>query len=53
MVGLAYDATPVGKRDEYFNILYDTPHTTLTFIDDISELLGKEFSPFEIASMQR
>jgi hypothetical protein len=47
MVGLAYDETPKDKREEYFNILYDTPHTTNTFIDAISDLTGKEFVPFE------
>lgn len=47
MVGLAYDATPKEKRADYFKILYDTPHTTNTFIDAISELNGQKFEPFE------
>ncbi|WP_078547757.1 hypothetical protein [Litchfieldia alkalitelluris] len=46
MVGLAYDATPADKRDEYFRILYDTPHTTQTFINAIGKLNDKEFIPF-------
>jgi hypothetical protein len=53
MVGLAYDATPVDKRKEYFDILYDTPHTTFTFIDAISELNRKEFKPFELPNVQK
>ncbi|MDZ5471327.1 hypothetical protein SM124_06160 [Bacillus sp. 31A1R] len=48
MVGLAYDATPVEKRQDYFKILYDTPHTTVTFIDAISHLIGTEFVPFVV-----
>jgi hypothetical protein len=48
MVGLAYDASPKDKRKDYFHILYDTPHTTRTFIDAISELTGTPFKPFEI-----
>lgn len=47
MVGKAYDATPKEKRADYFKILYDTPHTTNTFIDAISELNGKTFEPFQ------
>ncbi|MFZ3589977.1 hypothetical protein ACOI1C_12030 [Bacillus sp. DJP31] len=47
MVGLAYDATPRDKRAEYFHQLYDTPHTTNTFIDAISHLTGSEFQPFD------
>lgn len=47
LVGLAYDAISAEKRPELFNILYDTPHTTNTFIDAISELTGSEFKPFE------
>lgn len=47
MVGLAYDATPKEKREDYFKILYDTPHTTNTFIDAISKLNGQKFEPFE------
>jgi hypothetical protein len=47
MVGKSYDLVPVEKRAEYFTILYDTPHTTDTFIDAISELTGRVFNPFE------
>ncbi|KAA0549873.1 hypothetical protein FZW96_00550 [Bacillus sp. BGMRC 2118] len=47
MVGLAYDATPKEKRAQYFKELYDTPHTTNTFIDAISKLTGSTFQPFE------
>lgn len=53
MVGLAYDATPVEKRVEYFKILYDTPHTTFTFIDAISELNGSVFRPFELPKAEK
>ncbi|MEQ6390498.1 hypothetical protein RZN22_14425 [Bacillaceae bacterium S4-13-58] len=47
MVGLAYDAVPKEKRPQFFTQLYDTPHTTNTFIDVVTELIGKEFKPFE------
>jgi hypothetical protein len=46
MVGNAYKETPKEKREEYFYILYDTPHTTKTFIKAISKLNGKEFDAF-------
>jgi hypothetical protein len=46
MVGNAYKETPKEKREEYFSILYDTPHTTKTFIKAISNLHGKEFDAF-------
>ncbi|CAM3801625.1 hypothetical protein [Mesobacillus thioparans] len=46
MVGNAYKETPKEKREEYFSILYDTPHTTKTFIKAISKLNGKEFDAF-------
>lgn len=47
MVGKAYDLFPKEQRPEFFKILYDTPHTTNTFIDAISGLSGKKFQPFE------
>jgi hypothetical protein len=47
MVGKAYDSVPKEKRAEFFKILYDTPHTTNTFIDAVSGLSGKNFRPFE------
>jgi hypothetical protein len=46
MVGNAYKETPKEKRSEYFSILYDTPHTTKTFINAISKLHGVEFDAF-------
>ena len=46
MVGNAYKETPKEKRQEYFSILYDTPHTTKTFIKAISNLNGKPFDAF-------
>ncbi|WP_251553708.1 DUF885 domain-containing protein [Neobacillus muris] len=46
MVGNSYKVTPKEKRDEYFSILYDTPHTTSTFIKAISSLNGKPFNAF-------
>ncbi|HSU79460.1 MAG TPA: hypothetical protein VLK78_03525 [Candidatus Angelobacter sp.] len=48
MVGDAYDEVPVNKREDFFKILYDTPHSTLTFVDAISELTGKPFVPFTL-----
>jgi hypothetical protein len=46
MVGKAYDLLPKHKRSQYFDILYDTPHTTDTFIQEIRDLLGTDFDPF-------
>ncbi|PLR73548.1 hypothetical protein [Bacillus sp. UMB0728] len=46
MVGNSYKETPKEKRGEYFRILYDTPHTTKTFIKAIEELNGKKFDAF-------
>lgn len=47
MVGKAYDAVAKEKRADFFKILYDTPHTTNTFIDAVSGLTGTQFQPFE------
>ncbi|MCT2537089.1 hypothetical protein NYQ66_15215 [Aquibacillus koreensis] len=47
MVGKAYDAIDKNKRADFFKVLYDTPHTTNTFIDAVSGLIGKDFQPFE------
>ncbi len=46
MVWKAYDLVPKEKRQEYFKILYDTPHTTSTFIDAIRSLTMTAFDPF-------
>ncbi|MFD1861366.1 hypothetical protein [Planococcus chinensis] len=47
MVGKAYDSVSKEQRADFFKILYDTPHTTNTFIDAVSELSGRKFQPFE------
>lgn len=47
MVGKAYDAVAKDKRADFFMALYDTPHTTNTFIDAVSQLTGTNFQPFE------
>lgn len=47
MIGRAYDAVRKDQRAEYFHILYDTPHTTSTFNNAISELIGRPFRPFD------
>ena len=47
MIGKSYEMIPVDKRSEYFKILYDTPHTTSTFIEAIKTFTGKEFDPFK------
>jgi len=49
MVGKAYDTVPKEKRGAYFAELYDTPHTTNTFINAVSKLTGTEFRPFDQA----
>lgn len=46
IVWKAYDLIPKEKRSEFFRILYDTPHTTNTFISAIKTLTGKDFGPF-------
>ncbi|MDN3449607.1 hypothetical protein QMA09_05365 [Planococcus sp. APC 3906] len=47
MVGKGYDSVAKDQRAEFFKILYDTPHTTNTFIDAVSDLSGSRFQPFE------
>ncbi|MCH4826299.1 hypothetical protein [Planococcus halocryophilus] len=47
MVGKAYDSVPKQQRSEFFETLYDTPHTTNTFIDAVSAMIGEKFQPFE------
>ncbi|QFF98119.1 hypothetical protein PB01_04400 [Psychrobacillus glaciei] len=46
MIGNAYAQTPKNLRNEYFKILYDTPHTTETFVKAITQLHDKEFDAF-------
>jgi hypothetical protein len=46
MIGNSYAQTPKNLRNEYFKILYDTPHTTETFVKAISQLHKKEFDAF-------
>jgi hypothetical protein len=48
MVGKAYDLVLREQRPDFFKILYDMPHTTNTFIDEVSKLTKKEFTPFEL-----
>ena len=47
MIGKSYDLVPFEKRSEYFKILYDTPHTTKTFIKAVSNLTSTTFNPFD------
>lgn len=47
MIGRAYDSVSVEARPAFFKTLYDTPHTTRTFIQAIAELTGKPFDPFD------
>lgn len=47
MVGKAYDSVRKEQRPEFFKTLYDTPHTTNTFIDAVSELSVEKFQPFD------
>jgi len=46
MIGRAYDSVPVAARKTFFQILYDTPHTTRTFINAVSDLIERPFDPF-------
>ncbi|WP_019415446.1 hypothetical protein [Paenisporosarcina sp. TG20] len=53
MVGKAYDAVAKGQRADFFTTLYDTPHTTNTFIDAVSQLTGTPFQPFEQVNVSK
>jgi len=46
MIWQAYDLIPSAQRNEFFKILYDTPHTTSTFIKAISKFTLTDFNPF-------
>lgn len=46
MVGRAYDSVTPAQRQQYFHALYDTPHTTSTFIAAVAEIIGRPFDPF-------
>ena len=46
MILKAYEQFAPDKRKNFFRILYDTPHTTNTFIKAIAEETGQEFKPF-------
>lgn len=46
MVLGAYQCFEENERPEFFKILYDTPHTTNTFIQAIAEATKKPFAPF-------
>lgn len=50
MIGNSYAITPKEKRKEYFSILYDTPHTTNTFIKAIRNLNEEYYNPFDTLS---
>lgn len=47
IIGKSYDLIPKEKRREYFDLLYNYPHTNTTFINAIRELTKIEFNPFE------
>ncbi|WDL98424.1 hypothetical protein [Alicyclobacillus sp. ALC3] len=47
MVERAYDTAGPAKRADFFRILYDTPHTTSTFIRAVQDLTGQSFDPFD------
>ena len=40
-----YEAMPVEKRDAFFRLLYDRPHTNETLILEASQLAGKALDP--------
>lgn len=42
----AYELFAPDRRKDFFRILYDTPHTTDTFIQAIREASGEDFVPF-------
>ena len=46
IVGKAYDSVSEAQRPEFFKTLYQTPHTTNTFIKAIRELTGVAFNPY-------
>ena len=43
----AYRRFPKERRAEFFQLLYDRPHTNETFIAEVSELTGKPFDPLK------
>ena len=47
IVGKSYDLVSKDKRQEYFNILYNYPHTNNTFIKAIKDFTNSEFDPFK------
>lgn len=47
LVSGCYREVPKEKRQEFFRILYDRPHTNETLIREVSELIGKEIDPLK------
>lgn len=47
MIGRAYDSVPVARRPEFFKTIYDSPHTTRTFVQAITDLCNRPFLPFD------
>ena len=47
IIGKSYDLIPKENRAEYFDLLYNYPHTNNTFIKAVSDLIQTEFNPFK------
>jgi len=45
MIYEAYQAVPKARREDFFHLLYDRPHTNETFIKEVGDMLGKPFDP--------
>lgn len=43
----AYDRYPRDRREEFFQMIYDTPQTNSTLIAAVAEATGAPFNPFE------
>lgn len=46
MIYEAYERIPKERRKEFFDFLYNIPHTNETFIKEVAEMTGEAFDPF-------
>ena len=47
LVNGCYEAVPFDRKEEFFRLLYDRPHTSETLIAEVSELVGKKLDPLK------
>ena len=53
MVRNAYRLFPEERRQEFFRLTYDRPHTTNTYIKCIAEALGRDWNPYETEGCEK